>query len=115
MAHLASHVEGGQRAYEPSLEGADEAAHVPSARAQVEHHIGHPLARTVVGVLTAARAREYRQPVGIEQVRRLGRHAGGVERRMLEQPDEFARASIGYRQGVRFHGGDGGRVGDLSN
>jgi biotin carboxyl carrier protein len=91
VADLALDVEGGQGADDPGLQRRDEGAHVAPRAGQVEHHIGHPLAGAVIGELAAAAAGEHRQAARVEQVFRLGRDAGGVERRVLQQPDQLAR------------------------
>ena len=88
---LACDAELRQRRDDPGLQGGDEGAHVAAALAQVEHDIGHPLAGPVIGVLPAAAALEHREASRLQQVGGLGRDAGGVERRMLQQPDQLAR------------------------
>ena len=70
---------------------ADIAAQVGPAALQVEHDIADPLARPVIGVLAAAPGGEDREAVRRQQIGRLGAGAGGVERRVLEQPDQLAR------------------------
>jgi hypothetical protein len=40
-------------------------------RAEVEHHIDHPLAGPVIGVLPAAPALEHRKPVRLDEVAAL--------------------------------------------
>ena len=91
LAPLAAHVEGGKRADDPFLQRGDEAAHVRPAPLEVEHHIGHPLAGAVIGQLPAAAG--LRTPESAPRsVVGLGAGAGGVERRVLQQPDQFGRA-----------------------
>ena len=96
---------------DPGLQRLDEGPHVAAARREVEHHIGHPLSWAVIGELAAAPAAEHREPSWIEQVGRLGGHAGGVERRMLQQPDHLAGLPIGDRPSARLHERLGVRVG----
>ena len=45
LAPLAGDVEGGERADEPFLQRGDESAHVAATALEVEHHVGHTLAR----------------------------------------------------------------------
>ncbi len=54
LAPLAAHVEGVQRADDPVLQRRDEDPEVALAAVEVEHDIGHPLARPVIGHLPAA-------------------------------------------------------------
>ena len=103
-APLAAHVESGERADDPFLEGGDEAAHVRRAALEVEHHIGDPLAGPVIGELAAA-AGGMDGEARLDQLLRLRRGAGGVKRRMLEEPDQFARLAARDRVGARGHGG----------
>ena len=55
--------EVGQRPDHPLLELPDIGAHVPPAAVEVEHRIGDPLPRPVIGVLAAAPRRVDREPV----------------------------------------------------
>ena len=69
----------------------DEAAHVAAARPEVEHERRPPAGRGR-DRCTRRRARPRRPgSAGIEQVGRHRRGAGGVERRMFDQPDRLAR------------------------
>src|SRR5260221_3864153 len=85
VAPLAAHGEARQSRDDPRLELADEGADVLLAAREVEHHIGHALAGPVIGVLAAATGLVDRE-ARLDQVARFRRRAGGVERRMLEQP-----------------------------
>ena len=60
-------------------------------RFQIEHDVGHPLARPVIGELAAAAGLEDGKAVRAHQILRLRARAGGVEGRMLEQPHLFRR------------------------
>ncbi len=113
VTHFAGHVEGGQGLDDPGLQRRHERAHVAAALGQVQHHIDHPLAGAVIGELAAAAALEHREAVGGDQVGGLGRHAGGVERRMLQQPDQLARRTVGDGGRTGLHGGNGCRVGHI--
>ena len=92
----------GERADDPFLERGDEAAHVRAAALEVEHDIGHPLAGAVIGELAAAPGRMDRK-ARLDQLLGLGAGAGGVERGVLEQPDQLARRAVGYGGGARLH------------
>ena len=81
---------------------ADIGAHVGPAALEVEHHIGDPLAGSVIGELAAAPGAKDRE-ARVDQVAVLGAGAGGVERRMLEEPDALGRGSVRDRVGARFH------------
>jgi hypothetical protein len=102
----ARHPERGQRGDDPFFQPADEGADVAAPAIEVEHHIGHALARPVIGVLPAAPGGEDRQTVGVVQIGRPGRYAGRVKRRVFQQPDAFARPTgrdVGH---PRLHEGD---------
>src|SRR5262245_32492616 len=71
VAHFALHVEARQRADEPAFEISDELGHVALTLAQIDHHVGHALARAVIGELAAAPGLEYGKAVGDEQIARL--------------------------------------------
>ena len=88
-AALAGHVEVGEGGDHPILERGDEAAHVATAGIEVEHDIDDPLAGPVVGVLSATAGDMDRKAAGVGQILGPGRGAGGVERRMFEQPDRL--------------------------
>ena len=104
LAALAAHIEGGKRADDPFLERCHIGADIGPAPLQVEQHIGHALAGTVIGDLPAAPAREQRK-AGLQKVVCLAGGAGGVERGMLQQPDELRGLAGGDRSGARFHRG----------
>src|SRR5580704_9662671 len=101
---FAAHVESGERADEPFLDGGDEAAHVRRAALEIEHDIADPLAGTVIGELAAA-AGGMDGEARLDQLLRLRRGAGGVKRRMLNEPDQLARFAARDRRGARVHGG----------
>src|SRR6202030_3228118 len=81
---LAANVEGRQRADQPFLQVGHESAHVAAAPLEVEHRIGHALARPVIGELAAAAGRKYRK-ARLEQMFGARAGPGGVERRMLKE------------------------------
>ena len=109
---LAADREGRERADHPLLQPPDVGAHVAPAAVEVEHRVGDALARPVVGVLAAAPRAIDREAVGREQVLRPRRRAGGVERRMLDEPDELARRPGQHRLDPRLHRGHGLGVGN---
>jgi hypothetical protein len=66
----------------------------------------------VIGELPAATAPEHREASRIEQVGGLGRDAGGVERRVFQQPDQLARLAVGDRAGSGLHRRLGREIGN---
>ncbi|MBA7705861.1 hypothetical protein ES703_114701 [subsurface metagenome] len=100
LAPFAADVEMRQRADDPFLQPRHIGAHVGPAALEVEHHIGDALAGPVIGELAAAAGREQGK-AGVEQVLVLAAGPRGVERGVLQQPDQFARPP----------GGDIGRAG----
>ena len=90
----------GERVDHPAFERMDEAADVLPALFEVEHHIADALAGAVIGVAAAAAGLVDREIQRIEQLGRVGAGAGGEQRRMLEQPDAFARGAVADRRGA---------------
>ena len=84
----------------------DEAADVLPALFEVEHHIADALAGAVIGVAAAAAASKTGKSERIDQLGRVGAGPGGEQRRMLEQPDAFARAAVADRGGALLHEGE---------
>ena len=80
-----------ERGDQPILEPMDEAPDVPPTAVEVKHHIGHALARAVIGEASAAAAGEHREARGLEQLLRRRAGARGVKRRVFQQPDGFGR------------------------
>src|SRR5665213_6490 len=111
LAPLAAHVEGCERSDDPFLEPGHIGPHVGAALLEVEHRIGHPLAGTVIGDLPAASGIEYRE-AGFEQVSGLAAGAGGVERGVFQEPDQFARPAFRDIGGAGLHGSQGLGVGN---
>ena len=111
LAPLAAHVECGERADDPFLQRGDETAHVRPAPAQVEHDIGHALARSVIGELAAAPGLVHGEAGG-EHVLRLGAGAGGIKGWVLKKPDQLGGTARGNRGGALVHDGQRLRIGD---
>jgi len=65
---------------------ADKLAHLDRAPAEVDQRVEHDLARAVVGDLAPALATSDRQRPGLRSMRRIGRMAQRIDRRMFEQP-----------------------------
>ena len=105
LAPLAADIEGQERADHPFFQRRDVAAHVGAALAQVEHQIGDPLARTVVGELAAAAGVMHRK-ARLDQVGGLRAGAGRIKRGMLQEPGELCRRSGRNRGGALLHGGE---------
>ena len=110
LAALAAHVEGRQRPDDPFLEARHIGPHVGLPSLQVEHHIGHALAGAVIGELAAAPGGEQRK-TGVEQVGIPAAGAGGVERGVLQQPDQFGGLVGGDGGDARLHGRHGLQIG----
>src|SRR3546814_18014848 len=82
----------------PAFERRDIGAHVAPAPRQVELDIADALARPVIGIAPAAPGVVNRE-LRVEQLGGIGARSGGIERRMLNQPDaKIGRAS--WREGV---------------
>ena len=111
LAPFAAHVEGGERADDPLFKCRDEGADILAPPLQVEHHISDPLAWPMIGVFAAAPGGEHREAVGLDQVLDAGAGAGGVERRVLDQPDHLAGGAASDRFGTRLHHGKRIRIG----
>ena len=107
---LAGHSQTVQGGDDPCLETGDKRPGVAASNAQVEHDVGHPLARPVVGELPAASAAKDVKSVRRQQIGRLGRDSGGIQRRMFEEPDELFGLAQSDGLSVPFHGLHGGQV-----
>ena len=83
-----------------------------TAPVQVEHDIGHSLARPVISEFPAPPGAEHGKALGQHEVDVAGAGAGGVKRRVLEQPHLLGRLAGSDVGGARLHRGDGLRVGD---
>ena len=95
-------VESLQRLDQPMFERGDVGSHVGPAALEVEHDVTDPLPGSVVGELAAASGAMDRK-TGFDEVALFGARAGGVKRRMLEEPDAFGRVSARDRIGARLH------------
>src|SRR3984893_965286 len=62
LAPLAAHRESGKRADDSFLQASYIGPHVRPPPLQVEHRISHPLARAVIGELSAAAGGTHRKP-----------------------------------------------------
>ena len=111
LAPLAGYAERRERADDPFFERGDEPAHIRAAALEVEHDIDHPLAGAVIGELAAAPGRMDGK-ARLDQLLGLGAGAGGVERGMLDQPDELGRRPVRYGGGARIHDRECGRIVD---
>src|SRR4029079_10510859 len=84
--------EMGEGRDQPFLEITNIAAQICApAPLQIEHHVSAPLARSVIGELPAAAGLENGKPLWVEQMLGPGAGAGGVKRRVLQQPDQLRR------------------------
>ncbi|MNY16473.1 hypothetical protein D3C86_1497400 [compost metagenome] len=114
LAHSSLDAELIQSADDPVFQTMHEGAHVLAAPIQVQHDIGHALARPVIGELPAPPRAVDRETVGGQQVVVLGRDARRIEGRMLQQPDHLL--GLARRDGgdAGLHGGDGGLIVDIA-
>src|SRR5208337_5553880 len=101
-ARLANDVESLQGVDQPAFERGDIGAHVGPAPLEIEHDIGDPLPRPMIGELAAAAGAMYRK-ARVDEVAVLGARAGGVERGMLDEPNAFGRVPARDRLRPRFH------------
>ena len=76
---------------------------IAAARLEIEHGIGDALARPVIGPLPAAPGAVDRQQGGVGQIGILGAGSGGIERRVLQQPDQLAGAGMADSLDTRLH------------
>ena len=74
-------------------------------------NLADALARAVIGVAAAAARRVDGESIGVEKLRRVGAGARGVERRMLEQPDQLALGARANRLCPRLHRGERAGIG----
>src|SRR5690606_7534990 len=81
---FAPDIEAIERADDPLLRRGHEGADIFSPALEVEHDIGDPLARSVIGVFSATPGGENGKPVGLDKVLGPGAGAGRVEWWMLD-------------------------------
>src|SRR6185437_14924290 len=115
---FSAQIELRQGADEPFLEAVDEGPDVAAAALEVEHDIADALPRPVIGVLPAAAALKHREAAGLDEIAVARARAGGIERRMLEEPHELRRGARADGGNARLHRRDRrlvglGRIGDL--
>ena len=103
FAPFALDVESGEGADDPFLKCGDKGAHVLSPAAEIEHHIGNPLAGSMVGIFAAASRVEDRKPIGLDEIRRVGACPRRVERGVFDQPHHFRRRARTNRRRAGFH------------
>ena len=70
---------------------------------RLEHDIGDSLSGAVIGVAPAPPGFVHGQPAGVEEFVGGRADAAGIERRVFEQPDEFARAAAADGGDALFH------------
>jgi len=68
----------------------DVAADVLPAPGQVEHDVGNPLAGPVIGILSSPSCAVDGKAAGLQQVGLPGAGPGGIEGRVLQEPDQIA-------------------------
>ena len=106
------HTETGERGNQPILQVAYETSDVPVSLPQVEHDIGNSLSGSMVGVLTTATGRVDRKTVRYQEVGSCGAGSGGIERGVLDQPDEVAGLTRPDVGDPTLHLGHGVPIGD---
>src|SRR5215475_11061406 len=109
LAALGVHVEGGQGSYDPFFQRGNEAPYVWAATPKIDHDIGHALSWSVIGKLASAAA-FVDGKTRVDQVGMARAGAGGVERRVLQEPHEFSRPAGCDRGCPSLHGCDRVRV-----
>ena len=90
----------------------DEPADILALARKIEHDIGDALARAMIGELARPRpVGKDRKTIRSQQVIRASTGAGGIKRRMLQEPDKIARPrpSRISRTDMGVHRGDGFR------
>jgi hypothetical protein len=88
----------------------DEAAYVLPAFGEVQQHIADTLTGAVVGVAPAAAGLHHLEP-RVEQFFGGGARPRGVDRRVIEQPQQLARGSLGNGPVARLHFGQSLAIG----
>ena len=111
-APLRADRERGERADDPFLKAVDEGADVDAAPLEIEHDVGDPLTRTVVGKAAAAATAEDRQRRTLDQLVIGGAGSAGVEGGMLKQPYRFRRGAMPDRRDALLHESDRLRIGN---
>src|SRR6516162_3950862 len=79
------------------------AAHVSVPPGEIEHDISDALTGAVKGVAAATPGAMHRQPPRVEKLLVAGAGPGGIERRVLEQPDELGRGALADRRDAALH------------
>ena len=102
-AAFGSNIEIGQCADEPFLERPNEGSDVPAAAIQVQHDIGDPLARTMIGELTPASGPERGEACRVKQILIARTRSCRIEGRMLQQPNLFRMLVPRYGRGELLH------------
>ena len=90
-------------------------AHTKARRSQapaieIEHQIGHTLARPMIGELAAAAAFMHRK-TRLQEIRLPRGCPCRIKRRMFEEPDQFRRRACRYGLDSRLHEGHRLRIG----
>ena len=112
VAAFAVDAEAGEGADQPFLQAVDVAADVArrdgAVRAgEVQHDVGHALAWAVIGPLSASAGGVGGEARGVGQLVWAGGGAGGVEGRVLDQPDLFTGGAVADGGDAGLHVGDG--------
>ena len=111
FAPLGTHAGGSQSPYDPFFQRGDEMPHVRPATSQIDHDIGHALSWPVICELTSTAALVDGE-ASVDHVGWVRAGAGGVEGRVLQQPNELSGPSGSDGRCARLHGFDRLFVGD---
>src|SRR5260370_10240479 len=103
VATLALHIEAPEGPDYPFFELVNIAAHILSAPAQIEHDVADALSRAVIGIAATAAGAMHRQALRIEKIVVARTGPGGIERGMLEQPNELVPGAGADRCDPHFH------------
>ena len=103
LTALALDIHAVQRIDHPGFQCRDEGPHIAAAALEIEHDIGDPLSRPVIGVFAATARPVNRKPARRQQVRLIGAGSCGIERRVFDQPDQLVGRSPCDGFGTAFH------------
>src|SRR5262245_9255463 len=103
FAPFAPNVESVEGEYDPLLKRGHKGTYVLPAAAEIEHHVGNPLAGSMVRIFAAAACVEVRKPIGLDKVGWVGDRSRRVECRMFDQPYHFWRSATANRSRTGFH------------
>lgn len=104
---LPADAENRQGPNDPILQMTDMGTNVAPAPVQIKQDIGDPLPGAMIGELSPPAGAIDGEAVGGQQIFIPGAGAGGIERRMFQQPDQFSGITGPDGGGAFFHHGNG--------